>query len=393
MPNKEAKMLRKIVPLLVVLSLMLLLFPQVTRAAAPACAKDYSVQADDWLSKLADKEFGGVSTYPALALATNMKHAEDPSYALITDPNTIEVGMKLCVPSAADAKTLNATRYKILVDTKGPGSGNPYWRIVEVGADDAAKTWGVIDLTHQAPPQESDVQTQINQLEDALTKGTQGLVLAATDAVALNSTLDKYKAANVPLVTIDSDANSTVKLSFIGTDNKAGGKLQGQYVCKVLGAGAKVGLIEGNLTAQSIADRVAGAKEGLATCNATIVKELSENTHSIAGGQKLAEDILTANPDVQALISINDNQALGALAAAQAAGKKPMIVGYDANPDALKSILAGGMAATIAQRPRNMGIFGVNWIMVALTGNAKEIPGRIDTGTALVTKDNAAQFQ
>ncbi|MBI4671017.1 MAG: sugar ABC transporter substrate-binding protein [Chloroflexi bacterium] len=386
-------MLRKIVPLLIVIGALLLTLPQVTHAAAVACAKDYSVQADDWLSKSSEKEFGSTTAYPAIALATNMKHAEDSSYALIVDPNRIEVGWKLCIPSAEDAKTLNATRYKILMDTKGPGSGNPFWRKVEVGGDDAAKAWGVVTLAHQAPPEESDVQTQIKQLEDALTTGTQGLVLAATDKVALNSTLDKYKAANVPVVTIDSDADSPVKLSFIGTDNKAGGKLQGQYVCKLLGAGAKVGLIEGNLTAQSIADRVAGAKEGLATCNANVVKELSEGTHSIAGGQKLAEDIMTANPDVQALIAINDNQALGALAAAKAAGKTLVIIGYDANPDAVKSVAEGGLAATIAQRPANMGIFGVNWIMVALTGNAKEISNRIDTGTALVTKENAAQFQ
>ncbi len=391
--TKEAKMLRKIVPLFVALSVLLFTLPQATFAAAPTCAKDYSVQADDWLSKLADKELGAVSAYPAIAIATDMKHAEDSSYALIVNPNTIEVGMKLCIPSAADAQTLNSTKYSILVDTKGPGSGNPFWRAVELGADNAAKAWGVIDLSHQAPPQESDVQTQINQLEDALTKKVNGLVVAATDKVALNSTLDKYKAAGIPLVTIDSDADTPDKLSFIGTDNKAGGRLQGQYVCKLLGAGAKVGLIEGNLTAQSIADRVAGAKEGLATCNANIVKELSEPTHSIAGGQKLAEDILTSNPDVQALISINDNQALGALAAAQAANKKVVIVGYDANPDALKSILDGGISATIAQRPTNMGIFGVNWIMVAILGNAKDVPPRIDTGTALVTKDNAAQFQ
>lgn len=386
-------MIRKLATLIAVLSILLIALPQVTFAAAPACAKDVSVQADDWLSKIAEKELGAVGAYPAIALATDMKHAEDSSYALIVDPNTIEVGWKLCIPSAADAQTLNATKYKIMQNTKGPGSGNPYWRIVEQGAEAAAKTWGVVDLTEQAPPQESDVQTQINQLEDFLTKQPNGLSLAATDKVALNSTLDKYKAAGVPVVTIDSDADWPGKLSFIGTVNTAGGKLQGEFICKQLGAGAKVGLIEGNLTAQSIADRVSGAKEGLATCNANIVKELSEPTHSVAGGQQLAEDILTSNPDVQALIAINDNQALGALAAAKAAGKNVLIVGFDANPDAVKSVAEGGLAATIAQRPRNMGIFGINWLMVAITGNAKEVPPRIDTGTALVTKENAAQFQ
>ncbi len=385
-------MLRKIATLFVALSILLIALPQATHAAAPACAKDVSVQADDWLSKIAEKELGAIGAFPAIGLATNMKHAEDASYALIVDPNVIEVGQKLCIPSAADATTLNATKYKIALNTKGPGSGNPFWRIVEDGAKSAAKTWGVVDLSIQAPPEESDVQTQINQIENSLTTGTQGLVLAATSSTGLNQTLDKYKAANVPFVTIDSDATTTAKLSFIGTVNKAGGKLQGEYICKTLGASAKVGLIEGNLTAQSIADRVAGAKEGLATCGATVVKELSEPTHSVAGGQKLAEDILTANPDVGALIAINDNQALGALAAVKAAGKTVIVVGFDANPDAVQSVADGGLGATIAQRPANMGIFGVNWIIVAITGNAKEIPARIDTGTALVTKENAAQF-
>jgi ribose transport system substrate-binding protein len=96
---------------------------------------------------------------------------------------------------------------------------------------------------------------------------------------------------------------------------------------------------------------------------------------------------------VQVLISINDNQALGALAAAKAAGKNIIIIGYDANPEAVASVAADGLAATVAQRPANMGIFGVNNIIIALTGNAKDIPAIIDTGTALVTKENAAQFQ
>jgi ribose transport system substrate-binding protein len=391
--QKEAKMLRKIVPLLVLASLLSIALPQVTFAQAPTCASDVSVQADDWLSKLAERDLGAVGAYPAIAIATNMKHASDATYALITDPNVIEPGWKLCIPSAADATRLNSTRYKILLDTKGPGSGNPFWRAVENGATGAAQAWGVVDLTMQAPPQESDVQTQINQLEDGLTTGMQGLVLAATSSTALNPSLDKYKAANVPVVTIDSGADSTVPIAFIGTNNKTGGSLQGDYACLRGGAGVKVGLISGNQTAQSIADRTNGAKEALAKCNAVIVRELSEPTHSIAGGQQLAEDILTSNPDVQVLISINDNQALGALAAAKAAGKNIIIIGYDANPEAVASVAADGLAATVAQRPANMGIFGVNNIIIALTGNAKDIPAIIDTGTALVTKENAAQFQ
>jgi hypothetical protein len=69
-----------------------------------ACELDYVVQADDWLSKLADKYFGDVLAYPAILEATNAAAQDDGSYATIANPDLIEIGWKLCIPSAADAE-------------------------------------------------------------------------------------------------------------------------------------------------------------------------------------------------------------------------------------------------------------------------------------------------
>ena len=104
------------------------------------------------------------------------------------------------------------------------------------------------------------------------------------------------------------------------------------------------------------------------------------------------EDIITANPDVKAVFCANDNMALGAVEALKAAGKLEdvIVVGFDANPDAAASILAGEMTASIAQSPYNMGRFGVVYGLAAIQGN--EIPELIDTGTTLVTADNAADY-
>jgi hypothetical protein len=71
-----------------------------------ACEQDYSVQADDWLSKLADKFYGDILAYPAIVEATNVAAQADGSYATITNPDLIEIGWKICVPSAADAQAL-----------------------------------------------------------------------------------------------------------------------------------------------------------------------------------------------------------------------------------------------------------------------------------------------
>jgi molybdate transport system substrate-binding protein len=79
------------------------------RAAPPlqdnGCVETYTVQADDWLSKIAEKFLGDVQAYPAIVTATNEQHAVDATYAEITNPDVIEIGWKICIPSAADAQT------------------------------------------------------------------------------------------------------------------------------------------------------------------------------------------------------------------------------------------------------------------------------------------------
>ena len=72
-------------------------------AQAPTCADDYTVQANDWLSKLADRYFGDIFAYPAIVDATNAANAADDSYAKIVNPDVIEVGQKLCIPAAEEA--------------------------------------------------------------------------------------------------------------------------------------------------------------------------------------------------------------------------------------------------------------------------------------------------
>jgi hypothetical protein len=94
------------------LSLTLLVTAATSAFAAPvnqammACEQNYVVQADDWLSKLADKYFGDVLAYPAIVEATNAAAQDDGSYATIANPDLIEVGWQLCIPSAADAQAM-----------------------------------------------------------------------------------------------------------------------------------------------------------------------------------------------------------------------------------------------------------------------------------------------
>lgn len=389
-------MVKRALYLILVAAMLLAALPAVASAAPPspvACEQDYTVALADWLSKLSDLFYGDVLSYPAIVMATNMKAAEDSSYAVIVDPDVIEPGWKLCVPSADDATTLLGTTVRIHLETKDIGPNNPFWQIVWDGAQEMANKWqGVVDYTVNAPTSESDVDTQIAQLEDAITTGAEALIVAPTDASALNPTFDRAKEAGIPVLIIDSNTTWPDKLTFIGTDNVAGGRLAGQYLCDQIGSTGKVAVITGQETAASIADRVKGAQEAFDACGLEVVAKIN-GEHSREGGLRAMEDILASNPDVPGVFCINDNEALGAVEALKAAGKMAdvKVVGFDANPDAITSILAGDMSATIAQAPANMGRFGVAWSMNYLMG--LEVPPLVDTGTTLVTADNAASFQ
>jgi branched-chain amino acid transport system substrate-binding protein len=88
-----------------------------------ACEQDVVVQADDWLSKLSDKFYGDILAYPVIVEATNQQNAVDDSYANITNPDLIEVGWKLCIPSSADAEAFLSSESAMAATA--PPSGEP----------------------------------------------------------------------------------------------------------------------------------------------------------------------------------------------------------------------------------------------------------------------------
>ncbi len=283
-----------------------------------------------------------------------------------------------------------AAQYTILLDMKGPGSGNPFWAAVERGARETAKTLGV-NLVVLAPPAETDVQAQISQIEDQIAKRVNAIVVAPTDVSALNTTFDKARAQKIPVLFVDTDGTWPNKLTFIGTDNRVGGALGGKFLCGALKGKGDVAIITGVMTTQSIRARVEGARETMKKCGLRVVAELPANSDR-AMGQQVMEDILTSKPTVKGVFSANDLMALGAAEAVKARGKtgKVLIVGFDAIPEAAQAILKGEMAASVAQNPYNMGKFGVQNALKALQGKA--VPKRIDTGTILVVKKNATQY-
>ncbi len=278
----------------------------------------------------------------------------------------------------------------IVVSMKGPGAGNPFWAAVQRGAEEKGAEMGV-NVVVLAPPSESDVAAQIAQIEDQLAKGVKGIVLAPTDPNALAPVVDEALGDGVPVVFVDTQGTNE-GVTYIGTDNKAGAALAAGLICDNVAAGSDVAILQGIITQSTGKARADGAHDGLTACGMNIVAEQPANWDT-AQALAVMENIITGNPNIKAVFASNDNMALGVVEALKSADMldQVFVVGFDANPNAADSVIAGDMAATIAQNPYNMGAFGVESVMKLIAGEA--LDPVIDTGTVVVDKSNAAEFQ
>ncbi len=308
-----------------------------------------------------------------------------------TDTTVMAGATDTTAPAAGTDTPASTTKsgppYNIPVIVKTDTS--TYWKIVGSGAMEAGAADKDANVSFLGADSEQNIDGQIRIVEDQITKKASVLVIAPSNSDQLKPTFDKAKAAGIPVILIDTDADWPDKASFIGTDNEKGGALAGDYYAKNLQKGDKVAIIRGTLGDTTHNARQKGAEDAMNAAGLNIVA-IQPADSDRAKGQSVMENILTANPDLKAVFATNDEMALGAANAAKQANKKVMIIGFDANPDALTAIKAGDLTGSVAQFPKNIGKLGVENALKLARGQT--IDKRIDTGTELVTTANLDKF-
>lgn len=266
-----------------------------------------------------------------------------------------------------------------------------YWVRCQRGAQAAAKQFGV-ELLFVGPSAETEVDKQIDIVENLLTRGVDAIGISPCDGKALTATIDRAIAKGVPVVTVDSDAPKSKRLAYIGTDNEKGGELAGQQLAKLMGGKGKVLIINGVPGAENLMQRIKGFKRAIVKFpQIQIVSEQACQSDQILA-LNIAENALTAHPDLGGIFGVNAPGAPGAAQAVKAAGKggKVKIVGFDALPDTLRFCAEGVVQAIIEQRPYRMGYLAVRYLKDALEG--KKIPRLVDTGVDIITPQKAKQL-
>jgi ribose transport system substrate-binding protein len=267
-----------------------------------------------------------------------------------------------------------------------------WWQRVKAGAEDAAKANPGVHLAVLAPEREVNIDQQVSILEDQITKRVAALAVAPTGAAEVIPVLDRAHGAGIPVVIFDTDVNWPAKVSYVGSDNRRAGHIAGDYIVKILGGKGKVAVIRGILGVLTHEDRLAGFLEALRDAPGIECVAVQPANSERALGMSVMENLLTRYLDLRAVFATNDQMALGAVEAIAARNltAKVAIIGVDATREAVRAVEAGRMAGDVAMYPEMLGRGAVEAAVKAARGEPVE--KRIDTGEALVTKENAAQF-
>ncbi|HLV03888.1 sugar ABC transporter substrate-binding protein [uncultured Georgenia sp.] len=268
---------------------------------------------------------------------------------------------------------------------------SPFWLQVAGGVQDGAAAAGA-NVTLAGATAETQVQEQIDKVRAAITQQVDALVVAPTQADQLEPILQQAVDEGIPVLLVDTDIEGwDGKETFVGTDNYAAGVTAGEFILEQADSGT-IALIRGVPGNPSTDSRVDGVIDTLEGSGIEVVADLSANSDR-AEGRAVMADILQSNPDVSIVFAANDDMALGALEAVKAAGvdlEDILVIGVDGTSDAVDSILAGELDASIAQNSYQMGRTSVELAVELLDG--KTIDARVDTGVTVVTPENAEEY-
>jgi len=241
---------------------------------------------------------------------------------------------------------------------------------------------------------QNQVEKQINDMEAFITMGVDAIIFNPLDRNAMDEIVDKVKAAGIPLVEVNTFTSNENYDVYVGSPEEDAGRIQGEWIRKNLGDSGNLVIMYGQMGHSGQIGRYEGLKQALLDpCPEwnVLVEKTGEWKREL--GQSMMEDWLLTYPDqIDVVASQNDEMAMGALAALEAAGKLDdiKVLGIDASPDAVALVSEGQLALTVFQDSFTQGSTAVE-VAVGLL-NGETYPKVVDIPFREVNPDNAEEF-
>jgi len=280
------------------------------------------------------------------------------------------------------------TEKKLKIGLTVPNLSNPFFVAMSKGAKEVASKYNAEVTTVSA---DQDLAKQTSQIEDFITKKVDLILLSPFDSAGIAGAVSEAKAAGIPVVALDGFAEGGID-SVVMSDNVQAGKLAAEYLVKQLNGKGNIVIIDGP-PVSAVTDRIKGFNQVIKKYPdiKVVAKQNGEGNREKA--LTVMEGTLTANKKIDAVFTINDEEAVGVQIAQEQASRQNefFVVSVDGAPSAVDALKKGGsFAGTSAQFPNQMVIDGVALALKVIDG--KKVDSKVLIPTKFITKDNVDSY-
>jgi ribose transport system substrate-binding protein len=271
------------------------------------------------------------------------------------------------------------------------GTTHEFWKSIHLGALKAADEFD-LEVIWKGPQREDDRAQQITVVEDFISRGVDGIVLAPLDERALQRPVQDAVRENIPVVIIDSGLQGSDYISYVATDNYKGGVIAARKLKELLHGRGQIFLIRYQEGSASTTQREQGFLDTM-HAEAPNISFLVQDQYAgstTESAYQLAENLLGRFPDVDGIFTPNESSTFGALRALQESGLagKIVFIGFDSSPKLVQGLQDGHIQGLVLQNPVKMGYLGVR--MMALHLRGQPVESVVDTGVYFATLENMA---
>jgi len=292
--------------------------------------------------------------------------------------------------SAGGSTAVSGKRCTLALVTKS--LDNPFWEYMHRATRQLAEERG-FDLIYLAPTKPYNLEEQTRLVDDLIQKKVDGIVLVPVDSVGMVAAVKRANAAGIPVACANTRLEGAEIVTFTAVENYDGMKIVTEYMVEKLGRKGKIVILEGEPGSQTAID-IARAQRDVISKYPEIELLASQPTYfSRAKALEVMENLLQTYPKIDAVLCADDQVALGALEALEAAGRLTgvLVSGWDATADAIRAVMEGRLTVTCDQRPEAQATLAAEAILDYLVG--KEVDKKPYIEATLVDKSNVDDYK
>jgi len=276
-------------------------------------------------------------------------------------------------------------KISIVFISKRLEENNDFWSSVVEGIHMAASEYN-IEVTVMGPDSETAIEIQNEMIEEAIKMKPDAIALVPSDYTVTVPYARKIEEAGIKLILMDSVMEEEIGLSVVATNNYEGGKKMGEYLKAFANENSAIGIVVHSPASSTAIDREKGVRAGLASYEKQIKKVVY--CYSDSGkAYEVTKEMLKENPEINMIVGLNEDSAVGAARAVKDAGLSEEIcmIGFDSSMEQVQMLEEGVFNAIVVQKPLNMGYLVIKTAYQAVKGEA--VLDTIDSGSELITKD------